>query len=179
MKLKQHKLKSNENETIVGMRLSKGKKVVMFICLLAIPVLVGMLSSLITGPDMSSSYTSYEQPPFAPPSALFPIMWTILYILMGISSYLIVQADVTSRKRNAALTVYAIQLIVNFFWSILFFKMGLVLISFFWIILLWLLVLLMIIVFRRISKAAGWLQLPYIIWLTIAAYLNLGIYLLN
>lgn len=149
------------------------------IILLAIPLLVGGLSSLLTGNDMSSMYTSIEQPPLSPPSALFPIMWTILYILMGVSSYLVSGTEVPTRKRNVALTIYGAQLVVNFFWSILFFRMQLILFSFFWIVLLWILVLIMILVFGRISKAAAWLQVPYLIWLTIAAYLNIGIYLLN
>ncbi|AGN26898.1 TspO/MBR family protein [Candidatus Methanomassiliicoccus intestinalis] len=156
----------------------KKRNWIRLIILIVIPLAVGMLSSFVTG-DSMTMYKDYNQPPFSPPSLLFPIMWTILYILMGISAYLVTGPEVPARQKSAALTIFAVQLVVNFFWSPLFFKMGLVLISFFWIVMLWILVLIMILVFRRISKAAAWLQLPYIIWLTIAAYLNLGIFLLN
>ncbi len=157
---------------------TKKRNWIRLVVLIAIPVAVGMLSSLVTGDNMDV-YNDVNQPPFSPPSAMFPIMWTILYILMGISAYLVSGPEVPAKQKSAALTIFAVQLVVNFFWSPLFFKMGLVLISFFWIVLLWILVLIMILVFRRISKAAGWLQVPYLIWLTIAAYLNLGIFLMN
>lgn len=157
---------------------TKKRNWIRLVVLIVIPLAVGMLSSLVTGDNMDV-YKDVNQPPFSPPSALFPIMWTILYILMGISAYLVSGPEVSAKQKSAALTIFAVQLVVNFFWSPLFFRMGLVLISFFWIVLLWILVLIMILVFRRISKAAGWLQVPYLIWLTIAAYLNLGIFLMN
>ena len=119
---------------------TKKRNLIRLIVLIAIPLAVGMLSSLVTGDNMDV-YKDYNQPPFSPPSALFPIMWNILYILMGISAYLVSGPEVPAKQKSAALTIFAVQLVVNFFWSPLFFRMGLVLVSFFWIVLLLALVL--------------------------------------
>ncbi len=142
---------------------------------LAIPLAVGSLSSLLTRNTMVA-FESISKPVLAPPGWLFPVVWTILYILMGIASYLVL----TSGKPNAAaLTKYAIQLLFNFFWPIIFFNLDLYLFAFIWLILLWLLILKTAIEFHQISKLAGYLLIPYLIWVIFAGYLNLSIYLLN
>lgn len=143
---------------------------------IAIPLLVGGLSSLITM-DRFRQYTEINQPPLSPPSAVFPIVWTTLYILMGIASYLIYEKKDADNKN--ALTLYAIQLAVNFIWPIFFFGFNAYLFSFIILIVLWIFVLLTIISFYKINKTAGLLMIPYLIWLTFAAYLNLGVYILN
>ena len=120
-----------------------------------------------------------NRPPLSPPGWLFPIVWTILYILMGVSSYLIIQSGAEEEAVNSALSVYVYQLIVNFLWSTFFFNFGWYLFSFIWLVLLWVLVLIMIVRFYNISRLAGILQIPYLIWVTFAGYLNLGIWLLN
>ena len=106
----------------------------------------------------------------------FPIVWTILYVLMGIASYLVYTSNLPDRT---ALTVYAIQLIFNFMWSIFFFNMQWYLFAFFWLILLWLLILYTIRLFYQISRPAGYLMIPYLLWVTFAGYLNYAIYLMN
>ena len=122
-------------------------------------------------------FKSANKPPLTPPDYLFPIVWTILFILMGISAYIIYQSD--ALEKSNALIVYGIQLLVNFFWPIFFFNMSAYLFSFIWIIILWLLIILMIKMFYPISKTAALLQIPYLIWVTFAAYLNFGVFLLN
>lgn len=142
---------------------------------IAIPLAVGSLASLLTRNNMAV-FESINKPALSPPGWLFPVVWTILYVLMGIASYLVL----ISRKLNdAALAAYAVQLAVNFFWSIIFFNLKLYLFAFIWLVLLWLLILKTIILFHQISKPAGYLLLPYILWVTFAGYLNLLIFLLN
>ena len=142
---------------------------------LAIPLAVGSLSALLTQNSMET-FNSITKPGLAPPGWLFPVVWTILYILMGIASYLVL----TSGKPNTyALTVYGIQLVFNFFWSIIFFNLELYLFAFIWLVLLWLLILKTTLLFYQISKPAGYLMVPYLLWVTFAGYLNLSIYLIN
>ena len=118
------------------------------------------------------------KPPLSPPGMVFPIVWSILFALMGIGAARVA----TSPKRKSddiALNLFIIQLIVNFFWSFFFFNAQAFGFAAIWLILLWVLVLLMIIAFWKVDRLAAWLQIPYLIWLTFAAYLNLGVYLLN
>lgn len=143
-----------------------------------IPLAVGGISSLIVGNGFRIySESSVNQPPFAPPSWLFPLVWTILYILMGISSYLIYEKDISASKQPLA--IYAIQLLLNFMWPIFFFSLNAYLLSFIWLIMLWAFTLAMIIAFCKINKIAGLLQIPYLLWLSFALYLNLAVYLIN
>ena len=121
-------------------------------------------------------YKYLVKPPLAPPSILFPIVWTILYILMGISAYLIYR---DSSIDNGALKVYLIQLFINFVWPILFFLLSYRLLSLIWIILLVIVVIVMIIKFYKVNRVAAYLQIPYLIWILFATYLNLGFYILN
>ena len=143
---------------------------------LAIPLAVGGLSALITKNAMDL-YETIVQPPLAPPSWLFPIVWTLLYILMGISSYLIFLSE--SEYKVEALTLYGIQLILNFIWPLIFFLGENYLIAFIILVVLWYSVLKMTQAFSAIHPLAGTLQIPYLAWLTFAAYLNLMIYFLN
>lgn len=125
------------------------------------------------------AFQKLNQPPLSPPGWLFPVVWTILFLLMGIASYLVFTSKESRDAVNTALLVYGIQLVVNFFWSIFFFNLGAYLFSFFWLILLWVLILAVLLLFRRISRAAGYLMLPYLLWVSFAGYLNLAIYLIN
>lgn len=143
----------------------------------AIPLIVGGVASLLTGNAMEQ-FSKLQQPPLAPPGWLFPIVWSVLYILMGISSYLISEVDAPAEQKTRALIIYAVQLAVNFLWPIFFFYLEWYLFAFFWILLLWVLVAVMILEFSRISELAAELNVPYLIWLTFAGYLNLGIWLL-
>lgn len=142
---------------------------------IAIPLAVGSLSALLSQRGMAA-YAMMNKSALSPPEWVFPVVWTILYVLMGIASYLVL----TSGKPNdAALTVYAIQLFFNFFWSILFFRLGLCVTAFIWLVLLWFLILGTTVLFYRIVKAAGYLMIPYLLWVAFAGYLNLSICLLN
>ncbi|MBR6401516.1 MAG: tryptophan-rich sensory protein [Firmicutes bacterium] len=145
---------------------------------IAVPLLVGGVSAFISRSGMQN-FEKLAKPPLSPPAALFPAVWTILFVLMGIASYLVAVSDADEKQTDNALTVYALQLGVNFLWSIFFFKFGWYLFSFFWLILLWAMILYTIILFSRISKKAAYLLIPYIVWVSFAGYLNLGVALLN
>lgn len=155
----------------------KNRKLWLVVCI-AIPLLVGVISSVLTRQSMQN-FAMLEKPPFAPPAWVFPVVWTILYVLMGISSYLILIATAEKEKKENALLLYWYQLAVNFLWPTFFFNFEWYLFSFFWIVLLWVLVFLMILRFYKIDKRAAYLNIPYLIWLLLAAYLNLGIWWLN
>ena len=146
----------------------------LIICI-AIPLLVGGLSALLTQGSMET-FEMVNKPPLSPPGWLFPVVWTILYVLMGIASYLVLTSG---KPDDIALKAYGIQLAVNFLWPILFFNLNLYLFSFIWLVALWLLVYQTIRLFWSASKTAGALMIPYLLWITFAGYLNLGIYFLN
>ena len=145
---------------------------------IAIPLAIGSLSGFLTSESMEM-FSSINKPPLSPPAILFPIVWTILYILMGIASYLILTSGQEKNRIKNALTVYSLQLIFNFFWSIWFFNFGWYLFAFAWLIILWILIFNTIVSFYAISKPAAYLLLPYFLWVTFAGYLNFAIYLLN
>ncbi|MBQ2846834.1 MAG: tryptophan-rich sensory protein [Clostridia bacterium] len=155
------------------------KKIKNHIISIAIALGVGGLSALLTMGNMDL-YSEIVKPALAPPSILFPIVWTILYTLMGISSAMVYkERELKTAETNRALIVYAFNLFLNFFWSIIFFNMRAFLLAFIWLIALWVVILIMIIKFYRIKPLAGILQIPYLLWVTFAGYLNLSIYLLN
>lgn len=155
----------------------ESKKFTLLQCI-AIPLIVGAASAFLSGGGMAV-FGTLNKPPLSPPGWLFPVVWTILYVLMGIASYLVMESGKEEVVVSDALAIYAYQLIVNFLWPIFFFDFGWYLFSFIWILLLWGLVYLTTRQFYNISKAAGYLMIPYLIWITFAAYLNLGIYILN
>lgn len=144
----------------------------------AFPLLIGIVSGLLSRNAMED-FALLEKPPFSPPAILFPIVWTILYTLMGISMYIISSSDAPENEIANAKSIYFYQLIVNFLWPIFFFNFGWYLFAFFWLLLLWFLVFNMIRKFYAISPIAGFLNIPYLLWLTFAGYLNLGIWWLN
>jgi len=148
------------------------KKWKVYFLSILITLLVGLIAGLLTMNSMGI-YSTINRPPLSPPSWLFPVVWTILYTLMGISvaRYII--------KTNEIPRIYVLQLIVNFIWPFIFFNLEAYLLAFIWLILLIALVVLMILEFYRVDKLASLLQIPYLIWLLFAAYLNFSIYLLN
>lgn len=137
---------------------------------------VGVLSSLISGGKMDE-YNRLIQPPLSPPSWVFIVVWTILFILMGISAAMIYLS--TSNDKSDALFIYGAQLTVNLLWTVFYFSFGARLLAFFWLLFLLALVLMMVKRFYGISESAGKLQIPYVVWLLFAGYLNLATYLLN
>ena len=122
-------------------------------------------------------YDKINTPPLSPPGWLFPIVWTILFILMGVSAAIIFTDN--STKKDDALFIYAVSLVLNFSWSIFFFNLLSFIIAFIILVALWLSIILTIIKYYKINKFAAWLQLPYLFWVTFAGYLNFAIILLN
>ncbi|MBE5767645.1 MAG: tryptophan-rich sensory protein [Clostridiales bacterium] len=152
-------------------------KKLLIVCLV-VPLAVGGIAALLTGGGMDT-FETLSKPPLSPPGWLFPVVWTILYILMGVASYLVLTSGAARTDISRAILFYALQLALNFFWPILFFSFSAYLFAFIWLIALWILILIALILFYRISMAAGGLMIPYLLWVTFAGYLNLGIYLLN
>lgn len=145
---------------------------------LGIPLAVGGLSSLISGTGMAQ-YSHLNQPPLAPPGWIFPVVWTLLYLLMGYGSYLIWTTEADPIQKKNALLLYGAQLLANFLWPLAFFGLQWRLAAFFILLVLWVLILLTIRAFSKINEQAADLLLPYILWVTFAGYLNLATYLLN
>ncbi len=149
-----------------------------FLISMAIPLLVGGLSALITRGNMDL-YSKITSPTWAPPAWIFPVVWTILYVLMGLSLYIVWNSNASKRDKYIAFVIFALQLFLNFLWSPIFFNTQWFLAAFVLLVVLWLFVILMILSFNKISKTSAVLQIPYLLWLTFAGYLNLAIYLLN
>lgn len=156
----------------------KGKWILLAICI-AIPlVLVGGGSALLTRESMAL-FETINQPPLSPPGWLFPVVWTILYTLMGIASYKYITAMPPMTTAPKGLIFYLAQLGFNFFWSIWFFNLQAYGFAFVWLVVLWGLILATMIQFYRVSKPAAYLLIPYFLWVTFAGYLNLAIALIN
>lgn len=147
------------------------------ICI-AIPLAVGAASSLITGGGMET-FESINQPALSPPGWLFPVVWTILYTFMGISSYLILTSGGDLKDIQNAISIYGYQLTVNFLWPTFFFNFKWYFFAFLWLLLLIFLVAAMIRAFYQLDKRAAYLNIPYLLWLIFAGYLNFSVYLLN
>ncbi|MBO7297467.1 MAG: tryptophan-rich sensory protein, partial [Clostridia bacterium] len=145
------------------------KKAKPYIFSILLSLTVGGLSALATANNMNI-YDKINPPPLSPPGWLFPVVWSILYVLMGVSAAIIFTSD--SAQKDDALFFYASNLVLNFSWSIFFFNMQSFIISFIILVALWLSILITIIKYYKINKPAAWLQLPYLLWVTFAGYLN-------
>ncbi|MGN0595417.1 MAG: TspO/MBR family protein [Hominimerdicola sp.] len=152
-----------------------GNKKALAVCL-AVPFAVQLLTWLFTQ-NAAQVYGSLILPQFAPPTIIFPFVWTILYLLMGISSYLILMTD--SEEKFNALSLYAFQLLVNFIWCMFFFDGKMFLLSSIVLCILLMLIFAMIVYFYRIRRSAALLQVPYFLWTVFAGYLNFSVYILN
>lgn len=139
-------------------------------------ILIGTIPSIFVFKSMNV-YNSLNRPPLSPPPIVFPIAWTILYILMGISIYIIMQSK-RKLKKNARL-IYYIQLVTNALWAPIFFGFKEYFLAFLWILMLIVFVITMIFTFYKISKKAAYIQIPYLLWLLFASYLNFGVFVLN
>ena len=153
----------------------KTKKILTYVISIAAALAVGGISALVNAGKMNDP--TLIQPPLSPPAWLFPIVWSILFTLMGISAARVWMS--TCSERSDALFIYAVQLVVNFLWTVFYFTFQALLLSFLWLVFLLLLVVLMIVRFERCSPGAGKLQIPYALWLAFAGYLNLATWLLN
>lgn len=145
---------------------------------LAVPLVIGGIAALISGGGMAD-YRNLNQPPLAPPGWVFPVVWTVLYLLMGYASYRVLTSEKEPSQIRKALRLYAVQLLVNFLWPLVFFGLNWRLAAFFILILLWILIFFTMREFSEIDELAGDLLLPYIVWVTFAGYLNFATYLLN
>lgn len=157
----------------------KIKNIVAIIVFILICQLAGFIGSFFTSPAIPVWYASLSKPIFTPPSWIFAPAWVTLYLLMGISAYLVWSKGIKKKKVKIALSVFGIQLILNICWSLIFFGLHAILFAFIEIILLWCAILLTIIKFNKLSKSAALLLIPYILWVSFAAVLNLAILLLN
>lgn len=139
---------------------------------------VGALSGWLTREGTKVYNATVEQPPLSPPSIVFPVVWAILYLLMAIGAARVYLTP-ASNNRSRALALFLAQLAVNFFWSIIFFNLQNFGFALAWLLLLWVMILGMVVLFRRVDKPAAWLQVPYLLWVSFAAYLNYGVWVLN
>lgn len=155
------------------------KKVKPYVISILISLAVGGLSAFFTRNNMDI-YSEIKMPPLSPPSIVFPIVWGILFVLMGISAAIIYTNDTASMpQKKSALYTYALSLFFNFFWSIIFFNMRAFLFAFIWILILLFLIIRTIIKYFSISPLAAYLQIPYLIWVAFASYLTFGVWWLN
>lgn len=163
-------------------KISTGSKLWRLALCVAAPLAVGGLSAWLTRDNMGK-FGEFNQPPLSPPAWLFPVAWTILYVLMGIASYFIWRSGTTSKEKkswaNGALFLYDLQLVFNFCWTPLFFNFEWFWFAFGWLIVMWLIIIILMGNTKKLSKAAFWLLVPYVLWTTFAAYLNFSIALLN
>lgn len=155
----------------------KNKLKILALCV-AIPLLTGGLGALLSGNSMEM-FNSLNKPELAPPSWLFPVAWTILYIMMGISSYFVLTSGAKQESVTSSLKFYCVQLLFNFLWTIFFFNLKLYWFSFVWLVVLWILILITTLKFAKIKKLSAYLLIPYILWVTFAGYLNFAIATLN
>ena len=153
---------------------SNRKKLLLF---LAIPLAVGGLATALSGG--MNTYKTMNQPPLSPPGWIFPIVWTILYLLMGYASYRVYTNNTPKEDRKKALTFYGIQLFFNFLWPIIFFRFEAYWLAFAILLTLWVFIYLTMHLFSEIDENAENLLIPYLLWVTFAGYLNLGVALLN
>ncbi|MBQ3135248.1 MAG: tryptophan-rich sensory protein [Oscillospiraceae bacterium] len=145
---------------------------------IALSEAVGALSGWLTRDGVKLYTQTVVKPPLSPPPWAFPVVWGILFALMGVGAAR-VDLSPAGRDRTRGLALFGVQLAVNFFWSIIFFNLQAFGFALAWLILLWVLIVWMLLTFRRVDPLAGWLQLPYVLWVSFAAYLTAGVWLLN
>ena len=156
----------------------KQKKWKIYVFWIALSLAIGGLSGLLSRPGMENFQETVAQPPWSPPPIVFPIVWTVLYALMGLGAAQIWLTE-PSQLRSQGLNLFVAQLVVNFFWSLIFFDARCFSLAFLWLLLLWGLVFWMIITYRKVNRRAALLQVPYLLWLTFAGALSGAVWLLN
>jgi len=154
-------------------------KIIKLVVAILVCQIAGFVGSIFTTPSIPTWYATLEKPDFTPPNSVFAPVWTTLFVLMGVSAYLVWNKGLGNRNVRTALLIFGIQLALNMLWSFLFFGLHSPPYAFFEIIVLWLAILLTILNFFKITRAAGWLLIPYIIWVSFAAVLNFYIVRLN
>lgn len=139
---------------------------------------VGILSGWLSRGGIELYNETVTKPPLSPPAIIFPVVWTVLFLLMGLGAARVYLSP-PSVARSKSLVLFFVQLLVNFSWSLIFFNLHAFDFAFFWLLLLWILAVWMTVSFSNADRTAAWLQLPYIVWLTFAACLNAGVWALN
>jgi len=160
-------MKSNMNNTIK------------FIIAIIVPQLAGLIGAIFTTPNIDGWYAGIVKPMLNPPAWVFGPVWTTLFVLMGIAAYLVWRQGLERREVKLALGIFLGQLVLNTFWSIVFFGMQSPGGAFVELIFLWLAILATIVAFAKVSRPAAWLLAPYILWVSFAGYLNFAIWMLN
>ncbi|MDI6644309.1 MAG: tryptophan-rich sensory protein [Methanobacteriaceae archaeon] len=158
---------------------NKGYQIPKLIAALGLTLITGFIGSLATAEPLTTWYVTLNKPYWTPPNWAFGPIWTILYILIGIAAYLVWREGLKRKDVKIALSVFALQLILNLLWSVIFFGFKSIYGGLIEIIILWITILINLILFYRISKWAGILFIPYLAWVTIASFLNYSIYILN
>lgn len=143
-----------------------------------LPLAIGAIAGIFTSQSVPEWYATLNRPSFNPPKAIFGPVWTTLYLLMGVSLFLIWNQNV-SKQRNVAILVFIIQLLLNFGWSFIFFYFNLIGLALVEIILLWFSIVIMLVLFYKIKPMASYINIPYLLWVTFALVLNYCYYLLN
>jgi len=157
----------------------KKSEILKLVVSILIPLIAGFIGSIATFSSIPTCYASLVKPAWAPPNWVFAPVWTTLFILMGIALFLVWRQGLWRKDVKIAVSIFAVQLVLNVLWSIIFFGLQSLLGGLIEIVFLWIAILATIITFYRISKPAGILLLPYIIWVTIASYLTYTVYILN
>jgi tryptophan-rich sensory protein len=155
------------------------KEILRLIVSIIIVFIAGAIGSIFTSPQITTWYAALVKPSWAPPNWVFGPVWTTLYVLIGVALFLVWREGVNRKDVKIALLVFAVQLILNILWSVIFFGFNSLLGGLLTVIILWIAILANIIVFYKVSKPAGLLLVPYIVWVSIASYLNYSVYLLN
>jgi len=155
------------------------KKIIKLFLSLGLCLSAGFIGAIFTRQSVSTWYQTINKPSFNPPNWIFSPVWTTLFILMGISLFLVWQKGLSEKNIRVALLIFLIQLIFNTMWSLVFFGLKSPFLGFLVIVILWFLILLTILKFFKISKIAGWLLVPYILWVSFASILNFYIWILN
>ena len=154
------------------------KKTIQLVLCILICLSIGALGGIATASGVNSWYLTINKPFFNPPNYLFGPVWSLLYLLMGVSIYIILQAP-KNEHRTKAIGIFSLQLFLNFCWSFLFFKFQLLGWAFVEIILIWISIVFMILIFRPVNKTAAYLQIPYLLWVSFASILNGSIWYIN
>jgi translocator protein len=161
------------------MNIPSARSTGLLVLCIAIPLVIGLIGSVFTMPEVGGWYAGLQKPPFNPPAWIFAPVWTLLYTLMGISLWLVIKDGIGDRPVQQAVILFAAQLAFNLAWSIIFFGMHLIFVAFLEILVLLALIAATIFVFRRINTTAGWLLVPYICWTGFATILTGSLWLLN
>lgn len=154
-------------------------KLIKFIAIIILCEVIGAVGSIFTIPSISSWYASIQKPSFTPPNWVFGPVWTSLFFLMGVSLYLVLDKGLKNRNSKFAVSVFGVQFVLNVLWSFLFFGLHNPFLAFIEIIFLWFSILATIILFYRVSPKAGLLLIPYILWVSLASFLNYSVWMLN